>query len=339
MTNIKKIAKLAGVSVSTVSKALNGYEDIKEETKRKVLEIAKEMDYVPNFMARGLITKSTKTIGVFFGDQTNSGFESPFLVDYFSSIKNVVGEAGYDLLIFSNQKRDTSSYKVMCYEKGVDGVILILTGNKRTDEKIHELHEAFPTVYIDSLPQASLKVNFVESDNEAGAWDATEHLVKLGHRNILKIAGDTIAKGSYDRIEGYKKACQHYGLSVKDNWIQYGKYSREEAARLTKETFSQETDFTAVFASSDLMAYGVIDALKELGKRVPEDVSVVGFDDIDSAQYFNPPLTTIHQKRLQMGETASKILLDIIQDNDGTTRHIRIPTQLIGRGSSAAPKV
>ncbi|NOU99797.1 LacI family DNA-binding transcriptional regulator [Paenibacillus planticolens] len=338
MTNIKKIAKLAGVSVSTVSKALNGYEDIKEETKKKILEIAKEMDYVPNFMARGLITKSTKTVGVFFGDQTNSGFDSPFLVDYFSSIKNVLGEAGYDLLIFSNQKRDTSSYKSMCHEKGVDGVILILTGNKRTDEKIHELHEAFPTVYIDSLPQASMKVNFVESDNEAGAWDATEHLIKLGHRSILKIAGDTIAKGSFDRIEGFKKACQHYGLSAQDNWIQYGKYSREEAARLTKEIFSQETEFTAVFASSDLMAFGVIDALKELGKRVPEDVSVVGFDDIDSAQYFHPPLTTVHQKRLQMGETASKILIEIMQDNDGTIRHMKIPTKLIVRGSSAISK-
>ncbi|WP_177237918.1 LacI family DNA-binding transcriptional regulator [Paenibacillus sp. 1_12] len=333
ITNIRNIAKMAGVSVSTVSKALNNYEDINEETRKKILQIVKEMDYVPNVMARGLVTKSTQTIGVFFGDQTNSGFDSPFLIDYFRSIKDEVGAAGYDLLIFSNQMRDTSSYKTICYEKGVDGVILILTGNKRTDEKIHELHKAFPTVYIDSLPNAKLRVNFVESDNEMGAWEATEHLIHLGHRHILKIAGDTVAKGSYDRIEGFRRACLANGLPFNEDWIVYGNYSREQAALLTKEAFSKENDFTAVFASSDLMAYGVIDALKELGKKVPEEVSVIGFDDIDSAQYFHPPLTTVHQQRFQMGETASKILLELIKNNDGMTHHVRVPTVLVERKS------
>jgi LacI family transcriptional regulator len=338
MANIKKIAKLAGVSVSTVSKALNGYEDIKAETRNRILQIAKEMDYVPNVMARGLITKTTNTIGVFFGDQINSGFDSPFLSDFFRAIKDTVGEAGYDLLIFSNQKRDTSSYKTICTEKGVDGVILILTGKKRTDEKIHELHENFPTVYIDSLPNEKLRVNFVESDNEGGAFQAVEHLIELGHRRILKIAGDRIARGSFSRIEGYKKALEKHGIAVDNSLIRYGLYSRDEAYKLTIQFFTDKTDVTAVFASSDLMAYGVIDALHDLGYRVPEDISVVGFDDIDSAKYHKPALTTVHQQRLKMGETAAKILLELIRDkdNDGITRHICIPTQLIIRESTAA---
>jgi LacI family transcriptional regulator len=335
IADIRKIAEMAGVSTSTVSKALNGYEHIKEETREKIIKIAKEMDYVPSVMARGMITKTTQTIGVFFGDQHNSGFDSPFLNDYFRSMKDTLGQAGYDLLIFSNIKRDTNSYKTICREKGVDGVILILTGNKRTDEKIHELHEAFPTVYIDSLPNEKLQVNFVESNNEKGAFEATEHLILQGHRKILKIAGDQIAKGSYDRLEGYKQALIQHGIPVEDDLICYGLYSREQAYQLCTEIFSIETGITAVFASSDLMAYGAIDALKNLGKRVPEDVAVVGFDDIDSAQYFQPPLTTVHQKRFEMGITASKLLLDLIKHNDGVTHHIHIPTQLVVRESSS----
>ncbi|HET7658454.1 MAG TPA: LacI family DNA-binding transcriptional regulator [Bacillales bacterium] len=331
--DIRKIAKEAGVSVSTVSKALNGYKDIKEETRLKVLRIAKELDYIPNVMARGLITKTTNTIGVFFGDQTNSGFDSPFLSDYFASIKNAVGEAGYDLLIFSNQKRETPSFKSICYEKGVDGVILILTGKRRTDEKIHELHEFFPTVYIDSLPFNKMKVNFVESDNELGAYEATKHLINLGHRNILKIAGDTIAKGSFDRIEGYKLALEEFEIGFNKELVKYGEFSREKAYEATKEFFSQPNDVTAVFASSDVMAFGVMDALKDLDLKVPDEVSVVGFDDIEEAKYARPPLTTVHQQRFEIGETAANILLDLIQKKDGVTRHISIPPQLVVRKS------
>jgi LacI family transcriptional regulator len=335
VANIRKIAEMVGVSVSTVSKAINGYKGVNEETRKKILQIAKEMDYVPNVMARGLKTKSTNTIGVFFGDQVNSGFDSPFLGDYFRAIKDVVGEAGYDLLIFSNQKRDTSSFKTICHEKGVDGVILILTGKRRTDEKIHELHESFPTVYIDSLPYEKMRVNFVESDNEFGAFEATEHLIRLGHRRILKMSGDKIAKLSFDRIDGYKRALMKYGIDVDENLILYSFFSKDEAFRLTSDFFAKKNDVTAVFASSDMMAYGVIEALKDMGYRVPEDIAVVGFDDIDSARFYQPGLTTVQQQRQKMGETAAKILLELIRNNDGITRHICIPTQLIVRESSS----
>lgn len=335
-TDIRKIAKVAGVSVSTVSKALNGYKDIKEETRLRVLRIAKELDYIPNVMARGLVTKTTNTIGVFFGDQTNSGFDSPFLSDYFRSIKSVLGGAGYDLLIFSNQKRETQSFRSICYEKGVDGVVLILTGKKRTDERIHELHKFFPTVYIDSLPHNKMKVNFVESDNELGAYEATRYLIGLGHHNILKIAGDKIAKSSFDRIEGYRQALDEFEIGFNEDLVKYSHFSREEAYQAAKLFFSKPTDVTAVFASSDLMAFGVIDALKDLGLKVPEDISVVGFDDIEETKYFNPTLTTVHQKRLELGETASKILVDLIQKKDGVIQHVSIPPRLVIRGSSRA---
>jgi LacI family transcriptional regulator len=333
LTDIRQIARTAGVSVSTVSKALNGYKDVSETTRKKVIQVAKEMDYLPNMQARGLITKSTNTIGLFFGDHMNSGFDNPFLGDYFRAIKDTMGSNGYDLHIFSNQKRDTSSFKTICRERGVDGVILVLTGKRRTDEKIHELNASFPTVYIGSLPNEITKVNLVESDNEMGAFDATEYLIRLGHRRIMKIAGDKIAKASFDRIEGYKKVLAKHAISIDERLIQYGLYSEEKAYQLVSDTFATKTDITAIFASSDLMAFGAIGALKDLGYRVPEDVSVIGFDDIDAAKLYQPALTTIHQQRVKMGEIGAKILLDILKTRDGITQHICIPTILVERES------
>jgi len=191
---------------------------------------------------------------------------------------------------------------------------------------------------VDSLPNEELRVNFIESDNFQGAYDATKHLLDLGHRKILKIAGDQIAKGSFDRINGYKKALDAYDVPFEESLVHYAHYSRENAYQFVIDTFSIDSDITAIFASSDLMAMGAIDALNSLGKRIPEDISVVGFDDIDSAQYFSPPLTTVHQQRLKMGEAASKILLELIHKNEGIVHHIHIPTQLVIRGSSGELK-
>ncbi|WP_052702879.1 LacI family DNA-binding transcriptional regulator [Paenibacillus beijingensis] len=333
MANIRDIAKAAGVSVSTVSKALNGYSDVKKKTRELVLNVAKELDYLPNVMARGLITKKSNTIGIFFGDQQNSGFDYPFFSDLIRSIKDTAGAAGYDILIFANQKRSTSSYKTICYEKGVDGVILILTGDQRADENIRELHESLPTVYIDSVSHKFNNVNFVESDNLTAAAEAVEHLIQLGHTKILKLAGDDVAKASYDRVEGYKKALQKHGLEVNNDLIVYGEFSKEKAYQLTKRAFSKHNGITAVFSSSDMMAFGAIEALRDLGLRVPEDIAVVGFDDLDQSRLFDPPLTTVHQQRYKMGETAAKILLQLIDNENGITQNARIPASLIIRES------
>ncbi|TGA99827.1 LacI family transcriptional regulator [Sporolactobacillus shoreae] len=335
MVNIKDIANKVGLSVSTVSKALNDYSDINSETKKKVREAAKQLDYLPNVMARSLITKTSNTIGVFFGDQINSGFDHPFFSQLICSIKNTIGLAGYDLLIFSNQKRDTSSFKSICYERGVDGVILILTGHRRTDDKILELHNSLPVVYIDSVPNSDYKnVCFVESDNEKAAYDATEHLIKLGHRKILKVAGDNIAKASFDRISGYKRALQEHNIPVNKQLIQYGNFSKDQSYKVVQSSIKNKIDFDAVFASSDLMAFGAIEALKNLNIKVPDDIAVVGFDDIDMAKLYQPALTTMHQQSYRMGEIASQILLENIKNKDDVVRNAKLPAKLVARDSS-----
>jgi len=335
MVNIRDVAKAAGVSVSTVSKALNKYADINIITKEKVLQVAVDMDYLPNSMARGLVTKRSNMIGIFFGDKINSGFDHPFFNELINSIKDVAGAEGYDILIFANLKRETNSYKAICYEKGVDGVILILTGKQRTDENIYELCKSLPTVYIDSVAYKNTNVNFIESDNEAAAMEVTEHLIKLGHRKILKIAGDKVACASYDRIEGYRKALRKYGIPIEERLIRYGEFSREKALKITQEFFSNEADATAIFASSDVMAFGSIEGLTKMGYEVPKDIAVVGFDDIDMAKLYKPALTTVHQQRRKMGETAVKILVNIIDEkgNNLKSQHVRIPTYLVIRES------
>ncbi|RYM02839.1 LacI family transcriptional regulator [Sporolactobacillus sp. THM7-7] len=274
-----------------------------------MMKAVKELDYSPNIMARGLITKTSNTIGVFFGDQKNAGFEHPFLSQLITSIKDTIGVVGYDLLIFSNQKRDTSSFKSICYERGVDGVILILTGQRRNDEKIFNLHNSLPVVYIDSVPNSNYKkVNFVESDNEQAAFDATEHLIRLGNRKILKLAGDRIAKASFDRIAGYKRALLKNNMPIDEKLIQYGEFSKEKSYEIVQSCIRNNLDIDAIFTSSDMMAFGAIEALKDLHLRVPDDIAVVGFDDIEQAKLYKPALTTVHQQSYKMGELASKIV-------------------------------
>ncbi|MFD1775534.1 LacI family DNA-binding transcriptional regulator [Paenibacillus rhizophilus] len=334
MANIRDIAKATGFSVSTVSKALNGYSDINLKTKQLVLKTAQEMDYTPNVMARGLITKKSNMIGIFFGDQTNSGFDHPFFSEFLRSIKDVCGAEGYDILIFSNRKRESKSYKSICIENGVAGVILILTGDQRADQNIRALHETLPTVYIDSVPHQYFNVNMVESDNESAAFEATDYLIQLNHTRILKIAGDQIAKAAHDRVAGYKNALTKHNIPVDEQLIKYCEFSQEQSYKLTKSFFSKKTDVTAIFASSDTMAYGAIEALKELGYSVPGDISVIGFDDIDSAAGYSPALTTVRQQRLKIGQSAAKILINIIENNnDGSIQRVTVPAHLVIRES------
>lgn len=334
MANIKDVAKAAGVSVSTVSKALNDYPDVSLKTRKRIRKLAEMLDYSPSDLARGLITKKSQTIGLFFGDHINSGFDHPFFTDFLRAIKDTAGTLGYDLLLFANQHRKSSSFKSICYEKGVDGVLLILTGPQRTDEYIQKLNESVPAVYIDSVPYNNTNVDFVESDNEAAAFDATEYLVGLGHRKILKIAGDHVARVSFNRINGYANALRKHGIAFDENLVVYGDFSREKAYSLTKEFFSKRQDVTAVFASSDLMAFGSIQALKELGYQVPADVSVVGFDDIEAAAAFSPALTTVHQEKTEMGEAATRMLIRLIQEDRTTPERIQIPARLVIRDSA-----
>ncbi len=332
MASIHDIAKKAGVSVSTVSRALNNYQDVNPKTREKIIEIAKELNYYPSAVARGLVMKRTQTIGLFFGDHMNSGFDHPFFMDVISAVREEAGDAGYDLLIFTNKHKERATYATLCRERGVDGVFLILTGGgKKKNDQLIELQESgIPCVAID-LPLEGERCTYVESNNFLGAKKAVLHLIELGHRNIAFIGGDEIAKTSFDRLNGYRAALSESGIDLNASYIEMAYFSEELAKEATKKILARNKDVTAFFAISDLMAFAVIETLQEHALRVPEDISVIGFDDIKEASTFEPPLTTISQQKYAMGRAATNQLMKSIEDINYRPSPITLPTELVIR--------
>ncbi|MBM7553379.1 LacI family DNA-binding transcriptional regulator [Thalassobacillus pellis] len=336
MTSIQDIAKKAGVSISTVSRTLNNYPDVGQKTREKILKIAEEMNYFPNAVARSLVQKKTFTIGMFFGNNMNLGFDHPFFLDVISAVREVVGNAGYDLLVFTNKNKNRSTYTTLCRERSVDGVLMLLTGEgKKKNEQMLELQSSgIPCVAID-IPLVGDKCTYVESDNYTGASDAVKHLVELGHRKIGFIGGDEISKTSYDRMRGYQDTLIEKGVGVRPEYIQLGHFSSEKASKATRKLMKDNPEITAFFVVSDEMACAVMDTLQELGFRVPEDISLVGFDDIKEAVHYSPPLTTIKQMKYEIGSEAAKILLQIINDKSFHPEPKTLPCELVVRKSTA----
>jgi LacI family transcriptional regulator len=339
MTSIKDIAQRAGVSVSTVSRALNNYQDVNPKTREKIVNLAKELNYFANAAAKSLVQKRSYTIGVFFGDQTNSGFDHPFFLEVISAVREGAGNAGYDLLIFTNSHKQRATYTTLCRERGVDGVFLILTGaGKKKNEQLIELQESgIPCVAID-LPLDGDRCSYVESNNYLGAKKAVTHLLNLGHRNIAFIGGDEIGKVSFDRYYGYVAALQEKGLKADSQLAELGYFSVEKTVEATKSILSKNEDVTAFFAASDVMALKVIETLNENGYRVPEDVSVIGFDDIKEATQKKPLLTTVRQSKYEMGSEAIGLLMRIIEDSAYKPYPVVVPCELIVRESTAPCK-
>jgi LacI family transcriptional regulator len=338
LVSIREIAKRAGVSVSTVSRALNNYGDVSPQTREKILRIAKELNYFPNAVARSLVQKKTNTIGIFFGNKVNSGFDHPFFLDVISAVREEVGNAGYDLLIFTNKNKELATYTTLCRERSVDGVVLLLTGEgKRKTAQLVELQNSrIPCIAID-IPLEGETCTYVESDNYGGAREAVQHLINLGHRVIAFIGGDEISKTSYDRMRGYQDVLMESRIGVDPSLIRLGYFSREKAMEAARDLMMSRPEITAFFAVSDEMAMGVIDAVTELGYLVPNDVSVVGFDDIKEAKYSKPPLTTVRQDKYGLGSIAAKTLLQIIENPNMKVTPTVLPCNLIIRESTLPP--
>ncbi|MGM0878202.1 MAG: LacI family DNA-binding transcriptional regulator [Bacillota bacterium] len=336
MTSIKDIAQKAGVSISTVSRTLNNYPDVGPKTREKILKIAQELNYYPNAVARSLVQKKTHTIGIFFGNTINSGFGHPFFLDVISAVREVVGNAGYDLLIFTNKNKVRATYTTLCRERSVDGVVLLLTGEgkKRSEEMVELQESGIPCIAID-IPLDGEKCTYVESDNYHGSKAAMNHLIDLGHKVIGFIGGDEISKTSYDRLRGYQDALMENKIGVSPGLIHLGYFSQEIAKEVTIRLIKDKPDITAFFIVSDEMAMSAINTLKEMDYHVPNDISVVGFDDIKGASKFDPPLTTVKQEKYEIGSEAAAMLLQIIDNQSYHPQPKTLPCELVIRSSTA----
>ncbi|MEW5323348.1 LacI family DNA-binding transcriptional regulator [Geobacillus thermoleovorans] len=333
MTTIKDIAKAAGVSITTVSRALNGYSDVNEKTRQKIIDIAKRLNYSPNTLARGLVMNKSKTIGLLVSGLTRESAKDNFTFEVLAGVNEYVSEVDYDMVLFSttSTKQREKTYTQLCRERRVDGAIL--QGIRTDDPYLHEVVESeIPCVLID-IPIESKTVGYVTTDNVLGAKKAVRHLIELGHKRIAMINGYEYAFVSEQRVKGFKEALIEADLPVREYWIANGAFREEIAAREALRLLQQYPEITAFFCASDLMALGVIKAVKQLGKRVPDDVAVIGYDDIILASYSSPALSTIAQDKFAMGYEAAKLLIDMLEGN--AQSHVKIlETELKIRGST-----
>ena len=333
LTTIKDIAKAAGVSVTTVSRALNGYWDVKEDTRKKIEKIAKQLNYSPNTLARGLVMKKSKTIGLLVSGLNLKNASDNFTFQVLCGINECVSYKEYDLILFStdSSRQREKTYAQLCQERKVDGVII--QGIKLDDPYLKEVVESnIPCVLID-IPIETDTVGYVTTDNISGAKKAMEHLINSGHQNIAMVNGYEQASVSERRLKGYKEALEKHGISFREKWVMDGQFEENKAEEAVSDLLDASPEITAIFCASDVMALGAIKACQKRGLSVPEDISIVGYDDIMLASYVKPSLTTVGQKVFELGCESANLLIEMLE---GTAKqnHRILEATLIKRESS-----
>jgi LacI family transcriptional regulator len=329
---IKDIARMANVSHTTVSRALNDKSRIKNETKEKILSIARELNYRPDFIARSLVMKRTKTLGLVITTISN-----PFYIELAQGIEATARGLGYNIILCSTHG-DLSvekQYVDMLRSKGVDGIIF--TSAHLGDPNIVVLaEESFPMVLVNRRtyhPLVKEKVDYIGVNNILGGFLAVEHLIRLGHRQIGIIGGSAESSVAFERLEGAKKALRSYNLEQRTDCFWEGDFLKESGYRGGRRFLEMAEPPTAIFATNDYMALGTYQAIAEEGLRIPEDVALVGFNDIEFTAMKGIDLTTIGQKKFEMGALAVKTLVEKIESGESkpSAKEVLLKPELIIR--------
>ena len=313
---IKDIARKANVSHTTVSRALNNKSRIKSETKEKILSIAKEFNYRPDFIARSLVMRRTKTLGLVITTIAN-----PFYTELSQGIETTAIGLGYNIILCSTNYDLSAEKKYidMLESKGVDGIIF--TSAHMGDPNIIALaEEGFAMILVNRRtyhPTVRNKVDYVGVDNIRGGFLAVEHLIKLGHERIGVIGGSSESSVGFERLEGGKKALAAYGLEVMGDYFLEGDFLRGSGYQGGKRFLEMDKPPTAIFATNDYMALGTYQALMEGAVKVPEEIALIGFNDIEFTSMKGIELTTIGQKKYEMGALAVKTLVERIEGRKG----------------------
>lgn len=327
MVSLKDISVRCGVSVATVSKALNGHKDVSEATREKLLKAAKEMGYFPNSQARALKTNRTLNLGVMFSDEAGSGLTHEFFAKVLNSFKTEAEAAGYDITFINKNvgKQKMSTYE-HCKYRNVDGVIIACTDF--TSQDVFEvINGDIPVVTIDHIFDCRTAVM---SNNEKGIEELVRYVTEMGHSRIAYIQGNKSAVAER-RQAGFCKACMNRGLEVNTDWLLSGDYHNPDRTyELTKKLLSLSERPTCIFMPDDYSAMGGLRAIKDMGLTVPDDVSVVGYDGIAYSQLLSPKLTTYLQDTNAIGTAAAKQLISLIENPTTTfTEVITVDGKLI----------
>lgn len=332
MVTVHDVARAAGVSIASVSRALNGQPGVGRETADRVRALAAELGYAPNEIARSLLAKRTDSVALLLPDITN-----PFFPELVKGVQTVADRRGVTLLL--SESSDSADKLVgdlhALRRKQIDGVIIIAVNAHGS--AIGEACAGIPVVALDrdlDMPEAST----VGVDHEAGAYTATTHLLGLGHRRIAHIAGPSQLDVSQLRRRGWERALEEAGIVRENDLVVEGDFLETGGYSAGQTLLDRIDDFTAVFAANDLSAVGFLAACAERGVDVPDQVSVIGFDGIHLARYTTPRLTTVAQPIIELGCRAGEILLDAIADRGRAAVHEHLPTQLALGTSTDRPR-
>lgn len=331
------VARKAGVSPSTVSRVISNNPRISKETADKVRRIMKELGYHPNEIAKSLVSKTTRTLGIILPRPADELFQNLFFSEVIRGIVAHASRSGYDLLMAAGTsgQEEVDAIARLVNGRRVDGIILLYS--RRDDPLIAYLAErSFPFVLIGRSEQYP-QVLSVDNDNVQAAYDATRHLIAQGHERIGFVSGPPNLIVSKDRMEGYVKALADAGLQADPEWIVEGEFLQESGYRAMSYFMNLPKRPTALVAIDDIVAFGVLRGLSELGFRVPRDLSIVGFNNLSLSQLATPPLSSIDIGIYQIGYTASQTLIRAVREESGQLQPIIIPHKLVVRESSLPP--
>ncbi len=328
IATIYDVAQKAGVSTATVSRALSGTGYVSKELKETIMQVAREMDYQPNSLARGLVTKESRILGLVMPDISN-----PFFPAVARGVEDVANESGYNVLLCNT---DGSSGKETDYinvlrSRQADGVIFTTSQVNPKNAKML-IDAGIPVVLADR--RMSIACDSVVAENVSGAYKAVRHLLDLGHTRIGIITGPMGVATSEERIEGYKRALLESSVAVQHDLICEGNYRQHSGYECTCGLMKLPNPPTAIFACNDLMAVGALSALEDHGLKVPDDVAVVGYDDITVASVTRPRLTTVAQPKYEMGAVACRMLIERLKNPDKPYQSTVLEPQLVIRESS-----
>jgi DNA-binding LacI/PurR family transcriptional regulator len=336
MATIKDVARLSGVSIKTVSRVVNNMAEVSPETRQKVQQAILELGYQPNNMARSLVNGRTNTIGVIIPHSADYIFTHPFFTEVLRGIAEVLSANNVNLLLHLAHGR--TPYANLYTQRQVDG--LILMSIPLGDPNLEGLAASgAPCIGTCRIAENDNAIRWVDADFAGGVEQAMEHLISLGHRHIALLTGPKSLVSVRLREQGYRNSLKKNDLPLVDTYILEGSFTSESGHALAIQAMQLPHPPSALVCGDDMMAFGAVQALKELGRRVPEDVSVVGFDDVSLARFSSPPLTTIRQDTYQKGRIAAEALLSFIRGkNDTAPAQIMLDTSLIVRNSTAPAK-
>ncbi len=326
MATMEDVAKMAGVSVSTVSHVINGTRFVRKETKERVLEAMRVLDYYPNYAARSLRSQKSRLIGVLMPDITNS-----FYMRVVSGIEKVMRANGYSLMVCNsddNLQLEQEHLKIL-KAQSIEGLIMRATPDDHSF--LREFEEHYPIVFVDCKPFGYPHGDRVVVDNERVSYEAVSFLIQKGHRRIGMIKGIAGLTTSEERLAGYERALSEYGIPIDEELIKVSNSRIESGHELMLELLEQ--GMTAVFAGNNVLTMGAMKAIKEKGLRIPEDVAIIGFDDEEWCVITDPPLTVVYQPAPRIGEMAAELLLARINDKQRDFQEVCLDCKLVIRQS------